>query len=252
LDLIKLKKKFEDADSLIIDSNGNFVDDKGFGDCGIFIVLKQVDQPLKYVTFDIDKMGKKKREFESSSILRQSMSSFVSESKNFKGNQEVKRQRESMKVNNPKDKKRQSLEEYNIYNQSQMTSVSKQLHVVNEYKRNEMFGFSDVLYEWSGDVYSNLLQEEMLFARSLLNMPLGNQSSKDYGVLSLIKNVLGTKEMFLAWDLQGPFEYAEIPNTFINEMFKKDFDHFFFSLKHSITAMERIQQRIAKGIFLIC
>ena len=254
VDLVDLKKRFDKTDSLVLDSRGGFPGQANFGDCGVFIILKHVDQPLKYVTFDIDqkskaknpkKKSKKEKKKSDRSISKESSNQIIlmNETSKTMSQASTKIQRKSMD-------QRGSIEDYNIYNQSLMTTNSRQLHVVNEIKRNEMFGFSEVLYQWSGEVCSNLLQPEMLFAKSLLNMPLGNQTSKDHGVLALIQEVLGTKEMFLGWDLSNPFEFAEIPNTFILEIFKIDFDYFFYSLRQGAHIMGKVQRRIAKGSLL--
>jgi hypothetical protein len=259
--LIELKKRFENVDSLTIDSRGNFLDQEGFGECGIFIILKHVEQPLKYVSLDINvsKNIKKDKKSENKETSRFRESIRIMDQQ-FKEEQSINSRSEKLSKNLPTNansneysngkiyenrRKSENLEDF--YNASMITTRSKQLHVVNAVNRNELFGFDDVLYEWSGDIFTKLEPNEMLFAKNLLNLPFGNQTSKDHGVLSLIKNLLGTKEMFLGWDLQGPFEFAELPNTFINEIFKKDFDSFFDGLINGVNIMEQIHHRIQKG-----
>lgn len=259
MDLVDLKRRFEQADSVAIDSRGRFMDEENFGDCGVFVILKQIEQPLKYVSFDINMTKNEPAKKKSKEVPKTSpfMNSIRIVEQRLKEEQSQRKKSVKFRGTDPQstqlatDKSHEHLRDnehlHDIYNASFVTTRSKQLHVVNAASRNELFGLDDVLYEWSGQIFSKLDDGEMLFAKSLLNLPFGNQTSKDHSVLSLFKSLVGTKEMFLGWDLRGPFEFAELPNTVINEILRKDFESFLNGLVHSVGLMERVHARLQRG-----
>lgn len=58
LDLVQLKQRLLDEDSTVIDSEGRFQGQPDFGSEGMFIMIRSISQPLRYVTLDVDQEEK--------------------------------------------------------------------------------------------------------------------------------------------------------------------------------------------------
>ena len=58
LDLVQLKQRLLDEDSTVLDSEGRFQGQPDFGSEGMFIMIRSISQPLRYVTLDVDQEEK--------------------------------------------------------------------------------------------------------------------------------------------------------------------------------------------------
>lgn len=262
LDLVEMKKRLESKENLVVDGMGQFSENPQFGKSGVYLILKHIEQPLKYSTLDIRKIeadSDKEQSKRKSSIVQTNIllngslykkseininiepNQWPTNDHNKMGDVPIQRVTSSTSAHNINDLDRI------IMDQSLVTTQSRQLNAVNAISAGKMFGMNDVLQDWSGDVFERLADSESVFTRSLFNLPLRTQTVKDHGVISLIKQLVGSKDMMVAWDYKGPFESAQVPGIIIQGNFKKDFDYLLNSLLSSVSILEKLQIRICKG-----
>ena len=270
MDLVEIKRKLDKHENLIIDSEGKFEGQKGFGKTGIFIIIQLINQPLKYASLDIQKiLYNLKRTPEEETIVKLEKSSSVNETSfkesNINKNSE---HRTPISINSNivldiKNSRHMSSELKNKTTlndldkmlslaQSQKTTKSQNLRTINRMDYGKLLKYNDILQEWSGKAFKILNEGEDSFTRNLLNLPFGYQTIKDHGVISIVKEMVGTKDLFVTWDFSGPFTHAKIPHSLIFEIVKRDFDFFFDSLIKSVSILEKLQTRICECKLVLC